>query len=190
MRPRPWLRLARWCVAASARTGGRSRTRGRARAATATTILTLLSRLANVHAARPLQAKPTVSTAAPAVTAPPSAAAATRPAAPPAVLSPSKKMASMQNVMEAVQPSAPTAAPRCVALLPAAATWRRAPWSLRRTHSPAPHSLACRHPLACSAAASCSSATNSEAAAAAAGKRWTLNDFDIGRPLGRGKFGA
>jgi len=25
--------------------------------------------------------------------------------------------------------------------------------------------------------------------AAAAGKRWTLADFDIGRPLGRGKFG-
>ena len=42
----------------------------------------------------------------------------------------------------------------------------------------------------CSASSS-SSSTNSAAAAAAAaaGKRWTLNDFDIGRPLGRGKFG-
>ena len=29
-----------------------------------------------------------------------------------------------------------------------------------------------------------------EAVAAAADKRWTLSDFDIGRPLGKGKFGA
>lgn len=28
-----------------------------------------------------------------------------------------------------------------------------------------------------------------EATAAAEKKRWTLNDFDIGKPLGRGKFG-
>ncbi|KAK1441650.1 hypothetical protein QVD17_07709 [Tagetes erecta] len=28
-----------------------------------------------------------------------------------------------------------------------------------------------------------------KAAAAAEKKRWTLNDFDIGKPLGRGKFG-
>ena len=33
-------------------------------------------------------------------------------------------------------------------------------------------------------------ATMAMAEAAAAGKRWTLDDFDIGRPLGRGKFGA
>nr|GFA96650.1 serine/threonine-protein kinase Aurora-1 [Tanacetum cinerariifolium] len=30
--------------------------------------------------------------------------------------------------------------------------------------------------------------TNTEAAAGEK-KRWTLNDFDIGKPLGRGKFG-
>jgi aurora kinase len=29
----------------------------------------------------------------------------------------------------------------------------------------------------------------SDASAAAAQKRWTLSDFDIGKPLGRGKFG-
>merc|ERR1719146_190856 len=28
------------------------------------------------------------------------------------------------------------------------------------------------------------------AAAAAAGKQWSLSDFEIGKPLGRGKFGA
>lgn len=33
-------------------------------------------------------------------------------------------------------------------------------------------------------------AAEEDARAAAAGRRWTLNDFDIGRPLGRGKFGA
>lgn len=40
-------------------------------------------------------------------------------------------------------------------------------------------------PLPCHATNYCSAA----AAAAAAGKRWSLSDFDIGRPLGRGKFG-
>lgn len=31
--------------------------------------------------------------------------------------------------------------------------------------------------------------TSSEASSEADKKRWTLNDFDIGKPLGRGKFG-
>uniref|UniRef100_M1CE15 Serine/threonine-protein kinase n=1 Tax=Solanum tuberosum TaxID=4113 RepID=M1CE15_SOLTU len=31
--------------------------------------------------------------------------------------------------------------------------------------------------------------TSSEASLEADKKRWTLNDFDIGKPLGRGKFG-
>jgi len=41
------------------------------------------------------------------------------------------------------------------------------------------HSTPCWRPAPCPC---CS-------AAAAAGKRWSLSDFDIGRPLGRGKFG-
>ena len=34
------------------------------------------------------------------------------------------------------------------------------------------------------------SSSSAAAAAAAKGKQWTLNDFEIGKPLGRGKFGS
>ncbi|RYG55600.1 hypothetical protein EON66_04915 [archaeon] len=47
----------------------------------------------------------------------------------------------------------------------------------------------CRTTRTCREASSAATAA-SVAAAAAAGHHWTLSDFDIGRPLGRGKFGA
>jgi hypothetical protein len=62
---------------------------------------------------------------------------------------------------------------------------------MRSSHAAAAASGVAVHAAAAAGAGVAADAAVTEhEAASAAGKRWMLADFDIGRPLGRGKFGA